>query len=246
MKNDVRTYIWGLPTRAFHWLLVISLTGAYIAEEANLTVHVAFGYMAGILIIFRLIWGLTGPVYARFADFPIGIKSITGYLTGIRRNGNKYAGHNPLASLVMLAIMVNVLLVIFTGMMTLGQEGGQGLFKTAATQSGIEFKEVHEFWVQVLIALVVAHLAGLIADTVLHPGTGTWLSMFSGYKKRMEARNSSMNMFQKIFSFVWIIAPLVAFFLTINGPAVTLNADNQSREAADSGEEEMEHEGEND
>ncbi len=248
MKSDSKTYVWGLPTRLFHWLLVLSLAGAYVAEESNLTAHVALGYLAGILMIFRLIWGLVGPEYVRFRDFPVGVRSIKQFLSDMRNNGQKHAGHNPAASLVMLGIMLIVLMVVFSGLMTLSQEGGQGLFKSVAIPAGIRFKEVHEFWVQVLIALTVLHLVGLIVDTILHPQTGTLKSMFSGYKSGISGENASMNGFQKFFSFVWIIAPLVAFILTITGPPVLLSEgeeEGQSTETTLSEDEAHEQEEEN-
>jgi cytochrome b len=76
-------------------MLAISLVGAYIVEEDFITLHVAFGYTAGILILFRLIWGIAGPKYSHFRDFPMGVKSITGFIKGFGKPGNVYAGHNP-------------------------------------------------------------------------------------------------------------------------------------------------------
>ena len=222
MKKEASTYVWGIPTRLFHWMLVISLVGAYIAEEDYLTLHVALGYTAGILIVFRLIWGLVGPKHAHFRDFPVGLKSVTGFIKGMGKPANIYAGHNPPASLVMLGIMFIVLMVAFSGMMTLSQEAGLGPFKSLTLPTGVEFKEIHEFWVQVLIGLTILHLLGLIADLIIHRSPGVLKSMFTGYKTGIEAENSEMNGFQKFFSFIWIAAPLVAFYMTITGPPVQL------------------------
>lgn len=222
MEKEAKTYVWGIPTRLFHWMLAISLVGAYIAEEDFITLHVAFGYTAGILIFFRLIWGIAGPKYSHFRDFPVGFKSITGYIRGLGKSGNVYSGHNPPASLVMLGIMCIVVLVAFSGMMTLSQEAGQGLFKSLTLPAGIEFKEVHEFWVQVLIGLVILHLIGLVADLVMHRSASVLKSMFTGYKTGIHSENAELNGFQKFFSFVWIVAPLVAFYMTITGPPVQL------------------------
>lgn len=227
MKKETKTYVWGIPTRLFHWMLVISLVGAYIAEEDFLSLHVALGYTAGILIVFRLIWGLVGPKYSHFRDFPAGIKSIKGFIKGLGKPTNVYAGHNPPASLVMLGIMFIVFMVAFSGMMTLSQEAGQGLFKSLTLPVGIEFKEVHEFWVQVLIGLTILHLIGLIADLIMHKSPVVLKSMFTGYKSGVEAEDSKMNGFQKLFSVIWIAAPLMAFYTTITGPPVQLKDDDK-------------------
>jgi cytochrome b len=209
-------------------MMVISLVGAYITEDDFLTLHVAFGYSAGILIIFRLIWGLIGPKYSHFSDFPMGIKSIVGFIQKMGKSGNVCAGHNPLASLVMLGIMFMVILVALTGTLALNQEGGQGLLKSFTLPIGIKFKEIHEVCVQILIGLTILHLLGLIADLIMHKSPGVLRSIFTGYKSGVEAEDSKMNGFQKLFSAVWIVAPLFAFYTTFTGPPVQL--ENEDKE----------------
>ena len=223
MKNNNLTYIWGIPTRIFHWLLVISLVVAYIVEESNLTLHVALGYMAGILVLFRLVWGLIGPRYSHFRDFPAGIGSQLEFARGFGKTGKVYAGHNPPASVVMLLIMIGVVCVVCTGMLTLAQEGGQGILKSVVLPDYIEFKDIHEASVNVLIALVIFHLAGILIDFILHKSNSALKSIFTGYKSGIDSGDSTMNGFQKLFAFGWIVVPFIAFFLTITGPPVQLN-----------------------
>lgn len=231
MDNKTKTYVWGIPTRLFHWMMVISLAGAYIAEEDFLTLHVSFGYTVGILIIFRLIWGFIGPKYSHFRDFPISVKSMLGFMKGLGKPTNVYAGHNPPASVVMLGIMLMVVLVAVSGMLTLNQEGGQGLLKSLTLPTGIEFKEVHEVSVQILIGLVILHLIGLIADLIMHKSPNVMKSIFTGYKSGIEAEDSKMNGYQKLFSVVWIVAPLLAFYTTITGPPVQLKNEDKENES---------------
>jgi cytochrome b len=223
MENKKLTYVWGIPTRFFHWTLALALVGAYIAEEEYLTAHVSFGYAAGTLVLFRILWGLAGPRYSRFRDFPIGIKSISGFIRGFGKSGNVYAGHNPPASLVMLGIIFNVLLIAVTGMLTLAQEGGQGLFKSLTLPSGIEFKELHEVFVQTGIVLVIIHLAGLLADLFIHKSDSSLKSMFTGYKSGVSAEDAQLTGFQKILATGWILAPLVAFIMVITGPPIQVS-----------------------
>ncbi|NTW25376.1 MAG: hypothetical protein HGA37_11805 [Lentimicrobium sp.] len=240
MENKTKTYVWGIPTRLFHWMLVVSLIGAYIAEEDFLTLHVALGYAAGLLIIMRLCWGLIGPQYSHFRDFPIGIKSLSGFFKEPGKPGKVYTGHNPLASLVMLGILVMVLVVVVTGLLTLNQEGGQGLLKSITLPAGIEFKEVHEVCVQIMIGLAILHLIGLISDLIIHKSASVLKSMFSGYKSGVTGKDAEMSTFQKVFSFVWIAGPLLAFYLTLTGPPVQLKeeAENESTEMYENSSEE--------
>lgn len=233
MENKIRTYVWGIPTRLFHWMLVVSLVGAYIAEDDFLTLHVSFGYAAGLLIIMRLCWGLIGPQYSHFRDFPIRIHSIVGFLKGLGKSDKVYTGHNPLASLVMLGIMLMVVFVVFTGLLTLNQEGGQGLLKSFTLPAGIEFKEVHEACVQILIGLAILHLLGIISDLIIHKSASVLKSMFTGYKSGIAAKDAELNIFQKIFSVVWIAAPLLAFYLTATGPPLQLKEEEGEGESTE-------------
>lgn len=60
-----RILVWDVPTRLFHWLLVVSFTGAWLTSESDewLSPHAFFGYLMLGLIGFRLIWGVAGGHY---------------------------------------------------------------------------------------------------------------------------------------------------------------------------------------
>ena len=63
-------YVWDPFVRVFHWTLVAGFAIAYVTEDDLLTVHVWAGYVVGILIVARLIWGLVGPGHARYVWDP--------------------------------------------------------------------------------------------------------------------------------------------------------------------------------
>ena len=71
--------IWDLPTRLFHWLLVILIVLLYATGEYGLldmNWHFWFGYASLALLIFRLLWGFVGSSTARFANFLRGPRAI--------------------------------------------------------------------------------------------------------------------------------------------------------------------------
>ncbi len=118
-KTQSAVLIWDLPTRVFHWTLVICVIGAIISIKIGkaylLEWHPRFGIMTLSLIIFRIIWGFIGPFYARFSQFLVSPKKIFRY---IKNKGNLlYAGHNPLGGLSILLILL-----------ILGAQGISGLF----------------------------------------------------------------------------------------------------------------------
>ena len=97
-----RIKIWDLPTRLFHWLLVLSVAGAFITESLDeMEWHGRVGLFVLGLLVFRLIWGFVGSTYARFTQFIRGPQSIRAYLKGEWKG----LGHNPIGALSVLALL---------------------------------------------------------------------------------------------------------------------------------------------
>lgn len=212
-----RAYIWTLPTRLFHWLLVLYILIMFISsdEESLLNIHAAFGYGVGILIFFRIVWGFIGPNYSRFSNWPLNIKEAIEFTKNIL-HPKLYIGHNPAASFVMLGIILVVFLTALSGVLTYGIQEGRGIlaFLNSSYFKEMElFEEIHEFFSNLLLLLIAAHLGGVAVDRVLHKENGTLQSIFSGYKN-VEAKDEQLNLFQKIVASLFLAAaiavPIVA------------------------------------
>ena len=51
--------IWDIPTRLFHWALVIAVLLSWVSQEEDyLQVHEVSGYAVLTLVCFRIAWGL--------------------------------------------------------------------------------------------------------------------------------------------------------------------------------------------
>ena len=99
-----RFKLWDLPTRLFHWLLVIVVSAAFVTGQwgGNLiTVHGKLGIAVVGLLAFRLVWGLVGSTSARFLHFAPTPGRIRAYLKG-QWQGH---GHNPLGALSVFALL---------------------------------------------------------------------------------------------------------------------------------------------
>lgn len=120
MSNS-RKLIWDIPTRLFHWAIVITLCYSWYSMEIeeNLDRHFLSGYVALGLILFRIIWGFVGSRYARFASFAYKPSEINTYAKSLfARDSEQHAGHNPMGGLSVFALLLVILIQATTGMFT--------------------------------------------------------------------------------------------------------------------------------
>lgn len=199
----MKTRIWNLPVRISHWLLAIGFTIAYFSgeNEWNEQIHYAFGALAATVALIRIFYGIIGPRYANFKDFSFSLASISTYIKSLTKEKNPFVGHNPLASPVMLSILVTAV-----------GAGLSGYFLYEAELTGMYnedlWEEVHEIFSNVFLVLVFFHLAGLVVDTFLHPKDQTIFSMVTG-DKVIQAEASKQNGFQKFMSVLMVLVPLL-------------------------------------
>ena len=125
------TRVWDPGVRLFHWLLVaavgVALVTGLCGPRSGLNVHLGAGASVGALVAFRVLWGFIGSTYARFVNFPVGGSAIAADLTGFARGRRpRYLGHNPLGSLMALALLAVLTLAVLTRVVTLGGVDKQG------------------------------------------------------------------------------------------------------------------------
>jgi cytochrome b len=109
--------IWDLPTRLFHWAFAVTVGGALFTQAIGGTAmvwHFRLGYAALALALFRVLWGIVGPRYARFASFLKPPSAILAYVQG--RSPSHTVGHNPLGGLSVLAMLLVILLQAGSGL----------------------------------------------------------------------------------------------------------------------------------
>ena len=189
----MKTLIWTLPTRIFHVLLALGFTTAYILGdfEELLNYHFAFGAFVSVLILFRILFGLIGPKYSNFRDFPIGLNNQKAFIKNYFSK-ELYVGHNPAAALVMLSILLIGLFCGITGYLFYAEE--TGILYVIGNADFL--KDIHEVLANIFLGLVIMHLLGVFSDALFHWKTGTLTSIFNGYKN-VEAEPAKLNIFQK-------------------------------------------------
>lgn len=163
-RADVR--IWDLPTRLFHWLLAVTLTGSYVTHELGLKWmewHITLGYAALFLVIFRIFWGLVGPRHARFTSFVAGPGGVWRYARDWwAGKPPRYAGHNPLGGWAVLAMLALTLLQAFSGLFNSDEILYSGPWHYAAPSAFTDRMEaLHELNFNFLAGLVLLHVAAV-------------------------------------------------------------------------------------
>lgn len=175
MQNMIK--VWDIPLRVFHWTLVAAFAVAYISEEDFLNVHVWAGYLIIGLLIFRLVWGFIGNEYAQFKNFICCPTTSLNYFKDLlAKKSKRYIGHNPAGAAMIVMLLSSILATCLTGLVMLevvsvpkGAQLGSG-FIASIIQSGNgeSVEEIHDFFANFTVFLVVLHLGGVIYESVLH------------------------------------------------------------------------------
>ncbi len=152
--------VWDLPTRVFHWLLVISFAGAYLTAESERLqlIHITLGYTLAGLIAFRLLWGIFGTWHAQFRHFSPSVTRSWQYALSLigKAQAPHYVGHNPLGALAIYGLLLLGIAVSFTGYAYLQEFGGEWM------------EEGHEIVASAMLALVALHIVGVIISSFAH------------------------------------------------------------------------------
>jgi cytochrome b len=160
MTNEkTKILVWDAPVRVFHWLMVLSFAGAYLTAESERwrLVHVSLGYTLGGLVAFRVLWGLLGTRYARFASFVRGPSAVMRYLSSIARGQPEHhVGHNPAGALAIVLLLLLSVATVVSGWANYNDLGGHWL------------EELHEVAANFMLAVVGVHVAGVVLASWLH------------------------------------------------------------------------------
>lgn len=165
--------VWDLPTRLFHWglvlLVVVGVVTGFVTPEWWMGVHVWTGYGLVALMVFRLVWGICGPEYSRIVSFLYPPRHTFEHLRGLLLlRPPHYVGHNPTGALMVFALTGVLIALVATGLLVLGGEEKQGpLAAVISYSTGFTAKRVHYWLVLCLLTLVTCHVAGVITESLL-------------------------------------------------------------------------------
>ncbi|MDO8419567.1 MAG: cytochrome b/b6 domain-containing protein [Rubrivivax sp.] len=190
--------VWDLPTRLFHWALALTIVGSVTSAKIGgdaMAWHFRFGFVVFTLLAFRLLWGLVGGHWSRFASFIYAPRTVLRYLRGQARPGEHLdVGHNPLGSLSVLALLAVLAVQVGTGLVADDEIANVGpLNRFVGSAIALGATSWHKQWGQGLIlGLVALHIAAILFY-LLRRKTNLVRPMVSGDKALPAATPASVD-----------------------------------------------------
>ena len=196
--------VWDLPLRLFHWLLVLSVTGAIATGLAGgnwMSWHADLGVIVAGLLVFRLLWGLVGSTYARWGAIVSAPLAMGSYLRGHWRQ----PGHNPLGSLSVLAMIAVLIAQSVTGLLAYDDIALRGpLARLVDTETSLWLTDIHRLFKNLLMLLIVLHIAAIVAYQLR--GRKLVQSMLHGRDPHIDAEQAARGGNLVAFVFALIIS----------------------------------------
>ena len=159
-----RIFIWDLPVRVMHWSFLLLVVGAWATRKLPgewFVWHVRIGYAIFILTATRIVWGVLGTRYARFAEFVRGPQSVLQYLRGAAQR--HYAGHNPAGGWMVLLLLLLLLAQAVTGLFANDQISETGpLFGYITVDRSDFLTSLHKIGFKILQAAVALHIVAVL------------------------------------------------------------------------------------
>jgi len=151
--------VWDPFVRAFHWALVASFVVCWLSAQVWEDLHAWAGYVAGTLVLARVVWGFVGGGYARFSQFVRAPRVVFDYLVAIARGREaRFVGHNPAGGAMIVALLIGVAATAASGY----------ALTTDAFWGSMGMQRLHSLIAHGVALLVVAHLAGVVVASLRH------------------------------------------------------------------------------
>ena len=151
--------VWDPFVRTFHWTLVVSFIVCWLSAQVWEDLHAWAGYVAGALVVARVVWGFVGGGYARFSQFVRPPRVVLAYLGAVARGEEaRFLGHNPAGGAMIVALLIVVVAAAASGY----------ALTTDALWGSTAAQRLHSWIAHGLALLVLVHLAGVALASLRH------------------------------------------------------------------------------
>jgi cytochrome b len=165
-----RIRVWDLPTRLFHWALVVLLFLAWATQEYNhMEWHEWIGYTILALLIFRVVWGLIGSDTSRFSWFLRSPLAALRHLKHLhRREDDTEVGHNAAGGWMVLVMLALILVQAGTGLFANDDANTEGpLMHFVSKDQSDYLSHIHSINFNLIEIAIALHVLAIVAYLVL-------------------------------------------------------------------------------
>ena len=162
--------IWDLPLRLFHWGLVIAVAGAIASAKLEiLWLHERFGLAVMGLVGFRLVWGVYGGHYARFAQFLVVPRHALAGIRGLLRpdTARPHAGHSAAGGYAVIGLLAVTGGMALSGSFSHDDVLFEGPLAHLLPQISATATSLHHIGEKILFLMIFLHLAAILVYRVV-------------------------------------------------------------------------------
>ena len=166
--------VWDWPTRLFHWALALCVVGAVVSAKVGgnaMEWHFRLGLAVLVLLVFRLVWGVVGGHWSRFASFLYAPTTLLRYVRGQTRPHEMLdVGHSPTGALSVFALLGLLAVQVATGLVADDEIANTGpLIRFVESATSLAATSWHKSWGQwLLLGMVALHVAAIVVYRLVH------------------------------------------------------------------------------
>ena len=167
--------VWDLPTRLFHWVIVVLIAVSYVTVTLSGTypslmqIHLLSGFTVLTLLLFRLVWGILGSDTSRFNRFVVSPLAGFRHLARFReRTPDDQVGHNEAGGWMVLIMLLLLAAQVGTGLFSNDDGATEGpLAKYVSKATSDKLSGLHGTIFNVLLAAMILHVLAVLAYAVI-------------------------------------------------------------------------------
>jgi len=208
--------IWDLPTRVFHWTLVVLIFTSWLSAKLDwMRIHVLCGYSILTLLLFRIVWGFIGSDTARFASFlKHPFAAIHHLLHLARREPDTEVGHNAAGGWMVVVMLAILMVQTITGLCANDDVLTEGpLARIVGKDRSDWLTHVHSVNFTLIEIVVAAHVLAIVTYRLLKGHNLLW-PMITG-KKRLPGATPAPRLMHPVLGMVVLVAAALAVFLFV-------------------------------
>jgi cytochrome b len=149
----------------FHWALAVCVFCLLITGLRGgdaMPWHYRFGYCVLTLLLFRLVWGIVGGKWSRFASFIYAPSTVLRFLKG-QGDALHSVGHNPLGAFSVFAMLTLLLVQVSTGLISDDEISAAGPLTKFVSNATVSLASSYHVTIGKLlvIVLIATHVAAI-------------------------------------------------------------------------------------